>query len=206
MKSLDARNRRLKFLFISIIFSLASLFTVPLEAVSRIRQGCFSLRGLGFLCPVIAYAMFALHVHYAKYFVHHMRVSLTFDPTENPEDSLANLESIVKAAHSHFEKLKSDISKHSDTPDTLLLLIKLHFFQKHCINLMQSDDILAEKTEGHYPSYIKLFTINADFIHGTPEKKQEMLACRAALVITKEGKSLSFDDLCKEAESLKTTP
>ncbi|MGK4455595.1 hypothetical protein, partial [Klebsiella pneumoniae] len=81
------------------------------------------------------------------------------------------------------------------------MLIKLHFLQKHCINLMQPNAILAGKSERHYSSYSKLFTINADVLHGTPEKKQEMLANRATLVTTKDGKSLSYDGLCKEADA-----
>lgn len=207
MESLDARDRSLIFLFISIIFSLSSFFIVSLEAISRIKQGRFSLRGCGFLCPVIAYAMFTLHVHYAKYFIHHMRLSLIFDPPEDPEDAITNLESIVKAARSHFEKLRSDISKHpACIQEALPLLVKLHFLQKHCINLMQPNAILAGKSEGHYSSYSKLFTINADVLHGTPEKKQEMLANRATLVTTSDNRFLSFDDLCKEVESMKTTP
>lgn len=196
MKSLDARDQSLIFLFFSITLSLISLFTVPLEAISRIRQGRFSLRGFGFLCPVIAYALFAFHVRYAKYFVHHMRVSLIFDPTENPEDPLTNLESIAQAAHSHFEKLRSDIRKHSDfAPEALLLLIKLHFLQKHCINLMQSKTVKG--IDGHYPSYTQLFTLNADF-HGNLEK----MLNHTILVTTQDGKSLSFDDLCQESDAL----
>jgi hypothetical protein len=199
MKSLDARDRSLQCLFISIIFSLASLFTLSIEAISRIREGRFSLRGFGFLCPAIAYGTFMLSIHYSKHHLYHDRLSLILDPSNDPEDPLTNLDLMAQAARRHFEKLKSDINKYpACMQEALPLLIKLHFLQKHCINLMQPQAILAEKIEGHYPTYSNLFSINADFLSAPLEKKQEMVAKGATLATTKDGKSLSFDDLCKE--------
>lgn len=202
MKSLDARDRSLVFLLISMIFSLASIFTVPLAAISRIRHQSLALLGFGFLCPVIAYGTFALSLHYSKSHLYHDRLSLILDPTENPDDPLTNLEAIAKAARRHFEKLRSDIRKSLTlTHEALPLLIKLHYLQKHCINLMQSNDILATKgIDGQFPNYTELFTINVDALRGNPKNKLEMLADHIPLVTTREGKSLSFDDVCKELD------
>jgi hypothetical protein len=205
-KRLQDGSTVLKLLGTGFVFTVTSLVTVPWEAISKARHGRFSLRGFGFLCPLIALGAFALARHYSVRSLHRTNTVGALSDIRIFLDHKENLNSIAGVARTHFDQIKS-IARLDPRLKVVSLtaLIKLHYLQKHCTNLAEKWETLAlaqlvaaKSDQGHYPSYTELFTINADFLRASSAKKQEMMATRAILVTTQDGKSLSFEDVSKE--------
>lgn len=196
----------LKLFGTSIVFTVASLATIPWELISKFKNGRFYLRGFGFLCPLIALGAFALARYYSVRSLHRMNKVNALSYITISTDSPTNLRSIAKTAEDCFNLIKSEAQR---TPqlkaDSLSVLIRLHYLKKHCTDLAErwitiklAELVAVKRDQGHYPLYTELFTINADFLRASSEKKREMIANRVTLMTTKDGKSLSFADVCQE--------
>lgn len=189
-----------------VVFTVASLVTIPWELISKVKNGRFYLRGFGFLCPLIALGAFALARYYSVLALNHMNTVTALQHIHIFKQPPANLKSIAEAAEDHFNRAKSEAQESLQLKaESLSVLIRLHYLKKHCTDLAERWTTVKlarlyqfKRDHEHYPSYTELFTINADFLHASSEKKKEMVANRATLVTTKDGKSLSYEDVCKE--------
>lgn len=196
----------LKLFGTGIVFTVASLVTIPWELISKFKNGRFYLRGFGFLCPLIALGAFALARYYSVRSLHRMNMVSALSYITISTDSPTNLRAIAKAAEDHFNRVKPE-AKTALTLDNILMLIRLHYLRQHCTDLAErwitiklAELVAVKRDQGHYPLYTELFTINADFLRASSEKRREMISSRASVVTTKDGKSLTFQQICQKLD------
>lgn len=179
-------------------FGVASVVTVPWEIVSRVRHGQFALRGYGFLCPALGLGAFALFVYYLKSCQNQERALNNFRICY---DISANVSSNLVTIRVHTEQLFQELKSTAQKPETLPLLIHLHYLKGYCQILANDESDMRAKrkdSKGHYPSYTKLFTINAEYLRSSSEKQAAMLKKNITLVTTPDGKCYSVTEAYRE--------
>ncbi|MBS0648735.1 MAG: hypothetical protein JSS10_05885 [Verrucomicrobia bacterium] len=197
-------TKALRLFFASVVCGIASFVTVPWEISSKIRQGQFSLKGLGFIFPFLGLGAFALCYHYGKSGQNQDKVLLHFTTlslsvTDNPTQ---NLELIRATAENHFNELKKIAQPDpamTPKPGVLPLLIELHYLQSYCQTLAATSSVtLAERKISPYPWYNKYFKISPQYLEASEEKKMELQKKNIILVTGPRGKSFRVNEIYEE--------